>query len=86
MQPFIHISDEFPPEATAMLQALYSRDPKSVLQHKERVQTLGVDKFMSSYYVGYGHKSIGDCGTTTVFIEQVSMLAAKSVQDWPLYN
>lgn len=43
------------------------------------------DKFMSSYYVGYNHKSIGDCGSTTMYIENVSLLAAKAIQDWSLY-
>lgn len=75
-----------PPESNAMLQALYSRDPQSVTAHLERVKEVGAEKFMASYYVGYGHKSIGDCGTTTLFIEQVSLLAAKAIQDWPLYN
>lgn len=42
-------------------------------------------RFMDNYVVGYNHKSIADCGTTTMFIENVSMLAAKAVQDWPLY-
>ena len=41
--------------------------------------------FMSSFYVGYNHRSIGDCGTTTLFIEGVSLLAAKAIQDNPLY-
>jgi hypothetical protein len=41
---------------------------------------------MESYYVGYGHRSIGDCGSTTMFIEGVSMLVAKAIQDWPLYS
>ena len=48
--------------------------------------TKGSSKFMSSFYVGYGHKSIGDCGTTTLFIEGVSMLTAKAIQDWLLYT
>jgi hypothetical protein len=36
--------------------------------------------------VGYGHASIGDCGTTTVFMENWSMLAAKAIQNHALYN
>ncbi len=82
----ILIIDDVPPEANAMLQALYSRDPQSVTEHLKKVKESGPEKFMASYYVGYGHKSIGDCGTTTIYIEQVSMLAAKAVQDWLLYN
>lgn len=73
------------PEAEAMLQALYSRDPGSVIEHLKKVAAEGAEKFMASFYVGYNHKSIGDCGTGTVFIEGVSMLAAKAIQDWMLY-
>jgi thymidylate synthase ThyX len=36
--------------------------------------------------VGYGHASIADCGSTTIFIEGLSILADKAIQDWPLYS
>src|ERR1043166_5646836 len=81
---FIH--DEFPPETSAMLQALYSRSDKSVEQHVQKVQERGADKFMASYYVGYGHASIGDCGVTTLFVEDISILACKAIQDNALYS
>lgn len=73
-------------EDVAMLQALYSRSPASVSDHLERLDKVGSGKFMGTFYVGYGHKSIGDCGDTVFFIEGVSMLVAKAVQDWMLYN
>lgn len=73
------------PEALAMLQSLYSRSPRSVLEHLEDVKRRGASKFMSTYYVGYGHKSIGDCGFTAIFAEHISLLAAKAIQDNPLY-
>lgn len=82
----IYIRDDLPPESEAMLQALYSRSPASVVEHLKKVEKVGPAKFMDRYYVGYGHASIGDCGTTTIFIEDVSMLAAKAIQDWPLYR
>lgn len=69
-----------------MMQALYSRSAASVTEHLEKVKKTGSGKFMESFYVGYGHESIGDCGSTTLFIEGVSMLAAKAIQDWPLYS
>lgn len=75
-----------PPEAEAMLQALHSRSVGGVTNHLEVLKEKGAEKFMSTFYVGYGHKSIGDCGSATVFIEGVSMLAAKAIQDWPLYS
>jgi len=43
-------------------------------------------RLLSNYFVGYSHKSIGDCGSTTLCAEGVSMLAAKAIQDWPLYS
>jgi len=82
----IYIHDEFDPEAIAMMQALYSRSSDSVTKHAERVKKSGSKKFMESYYVGYGHASIGDCGVTTIFLEGVSILAAKAIQDNPLYS
>ncbi len=74
------------PEAEAMLQALHSRSSKGVDDHLGILAEKGSEKFMESFYVGYGHKSIGDCGTITIFIEGCSMLAAKAIQDWPLYS
>ena len=82
----IFIYDEFNPEDNAMLQALYSRSPKSVVEHVQKVKQTGSGKFMELFYIGYGHASIADCGSTTIFIEKVSTLADKAVQDWPLYS
>ena len=82
----VYIYDEFSPEDTAMMQALYSRSPKSVTEHVEKVKSSGSGKFMETFYVGYGHASIADCGSTTIFIENVSILADKAIQDWQLYS
>lgn len=69
----------------AMIQSLYSRDPQSIINHLLQVAASGAEKFMSTFYVGYGHKSIGDCGSVTLAFEGVSMLAAKAIQDFQLY-
>jgi thymidylate synthase ThyX len=74
------------PEDTAMLQALHSRDPRGVESHLQKLAEVGSGNFMEKFYVGYGHKSIGDCGTVTIFFEKVSMLAAKAIQDSLLYS
>lgn len=84
--PQIFVYDDLHPEDGAMLQALYSRSPASVVEHLDKVKAAGSGKFMSQYYVGYGHASIGDCGVTTIFMENYSMLAAKAIQDNPLYS
>jgi thymidylate synthase ThyX len=82
----IFVYDEFGPQDTAMMQALYSRSPQSVTEHVEKVKQTGSGKFMERFYVGYGHASIADCGSTTIFIEGISVLGDKAIQDWPLYS
>lgn len=76
------------PEVVSMLQAFYSRSGEGI---ESRLFRLGSDlskvkEALKKYYVGYGHQSIGDCGTLTIFIEGVSILAAKAIQENPLYN
>lgn len=74
------------PESQAMLGALHSRSIGGIRSHLEVLAKRGPNNFMANFYVGYGHKSIGDNGSISVFIEGVSMLAAKAVQDFRLYN
>jgi len=73
-------------ESEAMLQALHSRSIGGLMNHLKILSEKGSNNFMKNFYVGYGHKSIGDCGTATIFIEGVSMLVAKAIQDSPLYS
>jgi thymidylate synthase ThyX len=65
---------------------LYSRRPKSILSHLKQIFKKGANDFIGTWYSGYGHNSIGDCGSMTLYFENVSMLAAKAIQNWPLYN
>ena len=82
----IIVYDGLPPEANAMALAMFSRSPKSYLIHLAEVLKKGWQKFMAQFYVGYNHKSIGDCGSTTICVEGSSMLAAKAIQDNELYS
>ncbi len=74
------------PQAQAMIQALHSRSTGGIKHHLKILEEKGAENFMERFYVGYGHKSIGDCASTTVFVEGISMLAAKAIQDWRLYS
>lgn len=83
----VFVVDQLDPEVNAMLQAFYSRSDKSIA---ERLPDLGdtsekIKAALGRYYLGYGHSSIAECGDTTLFVENVSMLAAKAIQDDPLY-
>ncbi|MDR2190043.1 MAG: FAD-dependent thymidylate synthase [Candidatus Peribacteria bacterium] len=69
-----------------MLQALHSRSIGGIANHLQVLAEKGAENFMEKFYVGYGHKSIGDCGDMTVFIEGVSLLVAKAIQDTKLYS
>lgn len=82
----LDVNAEIDPQAEAMLQALHSRSTGGIKNHLKVFQEKGAENFMEKFYVGYGHKSIGDCGSVTVFIEGISMLAAKAIQDWRLYS
>lgn len=73
-------------EAEAMLQALHSRSIGWIKSHLKVLEGKGADNFMSKFYVWYWHKSIWDCGSITIFIEWVSMLTAKAIQDSKLYS
>lgn len=81
----IFIIDDLHPEANAMLQALYSRSSKSARTQIEKAKKNG-SNFMKKFYIGYNHESIGDCGSTTIFIENVSMIADKAIQTNQLYR
>jgi thymidylate synthase ThyX len=74
------------PEAQAMLGALHSRNPNGMENHLEAVARRGPEEFLKVFYTGFGHKSIADMAPVFISIEGVSMLAAKAIQDFPLYR
>jgi thymidylate synthase ThyX len=82
----IIIVDDLSPEVVAMLQALYSRSPRSVKEHLVKVKESGAEKIHGELLCRLRAQVIGDCGTASIFVENVSMLVAKAVQDWPLYS
>lgn len=74
-------------ETQAMLAARYSRSVKGALTLIEDMFDRDVGKFMrENYQAGYGHKSIAELGDTAIFVDGISMLAAKAIQDFPLYR
>lgn len=79
--------DTLDPEVRAMIQAFYSRSTMSI---EDRIKVLGdteekIKKALKNTYIGYGHESVGEMGYITLFFEGISMLAAKAIQDNPLY-
>ena len=84
----ITIIDQIDAETIAMAQAFYSRSHESITDRLLDLNSNNAEikASFAKYYIGYGHESIADCGTLTLFIEGVSLLAAKVIQDFPLYN
>ena len=83
---FVADGENFDPQSMAMVQAFYSRSTKSIADRVENMNRDQLRESLKKFYIGYGHRSIGQCGNFTIFIEDVSMFAAKCIQHNPLYN
>ena len=79
----VPLSDE---EDQAMLMALISRSHGTAEQLLARLHRTGSHAFLEKFYIGFGDRSIGDCGTVTLVIENVSLIAAKHIQHDRLYR
>jgi thymidylate synthase ThyX len=73
------------PEGMAVLQALYSRSSKSVLEQLPTVTQDRTETFISKHVIGYNHDSVLDAANIAIFVEGVSMFVAKALQDNQLY-
>lgn len=73
-------------EDLAMLQALYSRDPRPIDDNVKLLKTANAGEFMEKFYVGYDHASVGELGDLLIAIENVPIIVAKLIQHFPLYR
>lgn len=82
------VLDHLEPDVAAMVMAKYSRDlgfiadrlpsnNESANEHRNQLR---------KFYVGFSHASIGDGLDTSVFTENISMLAAEAIVNHPLYR
>lgn len=72
-----------PAESTATLHALNSREPGGFgVNIKKMFDGAGkiISRILKMFYISYGHKSIGDCATADVFVDNVSMLVPNAFQ------
>lgn len=86
IQMFLADGSDHDPQTLAMLQAFYSRSTKSIADRVDGMTPEQVQQSLLKYYLGYGHRSIGQCGNFVMFLEDVSIFAAKAIQHHPLYN
>ena len=74
------------PEVQARCCAMFARSSKPLDEQAARATAEQAQEFVRTYVAGYGHNSINDCGSVCAAIERVSILAAKFVEDHPLFN
>ncbi len=82
----IYALTDIPPETQAYALARYSRSAASL---RESVAWIGTQKaadFLETFYFSYGHKSIADMAHLTLALENISVLAAISIEDEQLWD
>lgn len=84
----VGVADHLPSDVQAMLIAMYSRSyaPISSRLPQEGDTLDNYRNNLSKYYKTYGHKSVAQLGSTTIWLEGVSQLAAKAIENHPLFN
>jgi len=73
-------------EVQARCCALFSRSHKPLDEQAAKATVEQAEAFAKTYVVGYGHNSINDCGSICASLERISMIAAKFIEDYPLFN
>ena len=74
----IHGAD---PEVQAYAMAKYSRSALSLRESLRELNEQKAEKFLSTFYFQYGHRSIADLAHVAMAIERLSLLAATLVVD-----
>jgi len=69
------------PEVQAYAMAKYSRSALSLKQSLTELNEQKAEKFLSTFYFQYGHRSIADLAHIAMAIERLSLLAATLVVD-----
>lgn len=77
----IYSLNGLPPEVIAVAFAKTSRSPESFKQIAASLSEEGASKFHEKWVVGYGHSSVAEAAILHIAIENVSMLAAKAIED-----
>jgi len=69
------------PEIQAYAMAKYSRSALSMKESLKEISQQKAEKFLNTFYLQYGHRSIADLAHIALAIERLSILAAIAVAD-----
>src|SRR5437588_1189384 len=75
-----------PPEIQAYALAKYSRSSQGMLEAIQELSAQKAEQFLNTFYFQYGHRSIADLAHLVFGLEQISILAAISVVDEPVWD
>src|SRR5579859_4832416 len=75
-----------PPEVQAFALAKYSRSSQGMLETIQELSAQKAEQFLNTFYFQYGHRSIADLAHLVFGLEQISILAAMSVVDEPVWD
>jgi len=80
-EPKVYCIHGVAPEVQAYAMAKYSRSALSLQQSLTELNEQKAEKFLSTFYFQYGHRSIADLAHVAMAIERLSLLAATLVVD-----
>lgn len=77
----IYVMPDLPPEVVAVAFAKTSRSPEPFDQIAAELTATASAKFHEKWVVGYGHASVAEHAVLSLAVENVSILAAKAIED-----
>jgi len=77
----IYLMKDLPPEVVAVAFAKTSRSPEPFDQIAAELTESGSAQFHEKWVVGYGHASVAEHAVLSLAVENVSILAAKAIED-----
>jgi thymidylate synthase ThyX len=77
----IYLMKDLPPEVIAVAFAKTSRSPEPFDQIAAELTETSSAKFHEKWVVGYGHASVAEHAILSLAVENVSILAAKAIED-----
>ncbi|MCX6021231.1 MAG: FAD-dependent thymidylate synthase [Chloroflexi bacterium] len=66
--------------------ARYSRSALGMLESVRELSAQRAEEFLNTFYFEYGHRSIADMAHVVLALENISILAALTVEDEPLWD
>ncbi len=84
--PNVYALRDIPPEVSAYGMAKYSRSDAALRDTLIELSEEKAANFLNTFYFAYGHASIADLAHIPLAIEDISLLAAMTIVDEPLWD